>query len=122
MSKSRSGTRFLVQDHVRPALEILEPDSTGPGFQLAAIVYGDKKEIAEARAQIVAVALDLEGSKAHLKKRMRWAAIYTWAIRMYRQKRQPQALYELVVWLLGCVLDTENVLQWLEKEHANEYK
>lgn len=115
---ARTKSRFLVQDRVRPAMEILEPDSTGPGFQLAALVYGDSKAVVEARSQIVAVALDLEGAKTHLKKRMRWAAVYTWAVRMYRQKRQPQALYELVIWLTGIVVDTDNVFGWLEKEHT----
>ncbi len=108
--------RFLVQDRVRTALEILEPDSTGMGFRLAVLVYGDNKDEAEARAELIAEWLTLEGARAHMRKRMRQASVYAWARRMYRQKRQPQAFYELLVWLLGVVVDTDTVAQWLKEE------
>jgi hypothetical protein len=79
-------------------------------------VYGDQKEVVEARAQIVAIALDLEGSKAHLKRALKAASVYAWACRMYRQGRRPQAFYELIVWLYGCIVDRDSVVHWLKEE------
>ncbi len=109
--RRRRQHRFLVNDRVRACVELLEQDPSGPGFTLAAVVYGDDKEQAIARADLVAIWMTVEGSRRSIRRRLRWASIYVWAQRRH---------LSLLAWLVGCFVDTDTMGEWLRDSWPND--
>jgi hypothetical protein len=106
-------SRFVISDRVRPSIEIVEPDPSGPGFRVAAIIYGDDKEEVALRADLVSRWMSVEGSRSAIRKRLKAAATYQWAVRMHRRGGLGSNLALLLVWLLGCLVDMDATAVWL---------
>lgn len=97
---------LAVRSKVRPYVEIVETGNGG--LRVAAIVYGDTKELAAERAEVVAEILDKHAMPAALKRRLKQASRYMWARRMHQQARRrgrPTNIYTLIMWLLGCEIE-----------------
>jgi len=119
LRQRRRKAMFMVSDRVRPSLEILEPDPRGAGFVVAAIIYGDNKEAVQTRADLAALWLSAEASHKAIRRRLRWASIYAWAVTKHNntvgRSGRGVNLYTLLALLVGCFIEPDVIGKWLSE-------